>query len=126
MEMRQLDGCCGVVEIFDLNLYFKSPLHTPEDYKKQILKELTKFLEKELKYDTIHQLPSCFIATTNSKDQPEQEIALKELGFRTKAFCGRGVKRNDKNLKFWMKTSIPKEIMSKLKEIKAEYEKENF
>lgn len=126
MEVQQLDGCCGVVEIFDLTLWSNQSPHKPEDYKKQILQRLTEFLEEELEYNEIYQLPSCFIATTNSREQPEQELALKELGFRAKTFCGRGIKtRTNKNLKFWMKTSIPKEIMPKLKRIQKEYEEEN-
>lgn len=128
MEARQLDGCCGIVEIHDLSPFY--PYDTPwnqKKYKEKILSVITEFFKEELNYNEIYQLPSCFIATTNSREQPEQELALEELGFRAKSFCGRGIEtRTNKNLKFWMKTSIPKEIMPELMRIRKEYKEANF
>lgn len=124
MDVHQLEGCCGIIEIYDIHLWNLNPSQRTKDaFKTAISRYIEEYLMEEIEYNSLNQLPKCFIATTNSEEQPEQELALAELGFKAKKFKGRSSKTS--NLKFWMRTSIPKEIYSQLKKRKKEIEEED-
>lgn len=119
MYIRTLEGCCSIIEIE--NLY----KITQSEFKK----ELCDFLAEDY-FLTEKEYPTCIIATTNNDEQPEAIKVLKELKFKEIPFYGRhqesNLKTTGKKRKYcslWIRTSLPKGIITKAKRIQRDYRK---
>lgn len=119
MYIQTLENCCSIIEIYDL--YYI----TLESFEET----LCNFLARDYNLPE-KEYPTCIIATTNNDDQPEAVKFLKEMKFKELPFYGRHQESNIKKLgkrekycSLWIRTSLPKGIITKAKRIQRDYRK---
>ncbi len=119
MYIQTLENCCSIIEIFDVYSITRSEFEKNLCY---FLAEAYILSEKEY--------PTCIIATTNNDKQPEAVKFLKEMKFKELPFYGRHQENNlkttgkrSKYCSLWIRTSLPKGIITKAKRIQRDYRK---
>lgn len=123
LEITTSEYCCSLVEIgcFPTDHYIKEySRNTPT--KELLFQNLADFFEEEYSYDLeddeLPEYPSSFFAVTHNETQALWAKALKDAGFRGKAFSSRHAKSSkEKVLTYWTRFTFPKEIKKLLKEL---------
>lgn len=95
-----LDSCCGVL----VCSHFDNKTITKENFISQI----KFYFEDDSHYEYLNDTPHCYMATTNTENQPNVEKILTELGFTKTKFTG----RDYSDLSFWLLTENPPEIQT--------------